>query len=643
MKRHHATAGVDDEKGRRRPHLPEVASDPPSKSAPRARYRKLQTQLDVCLANPEDALFLDIETTGLSHHYDDITVIGWAIGGSAYTTVRGGDISSLRNAASRAAALVTFNGIRFDTKFIARDYPDIVLPDIHVDLMYLCRRVGLRGGQKRIERELEISMREDIDDIDGAAAVALWHEYVRGNENALRRLIAYNRADIAAMGAIFDEALSRLEVQLSLFSNDVRFAKWSAPSNWKELPAISAPSGALRKDRSTYADLFGEQDTSKLRVVGIDLTGSEKRASGWSLLEGPRCSVETLKSDEEIIDRTVLERPDLVSIDSPLCLPSGRISVRDDDPGRKQFGIMRQCERELKRRGINVYPCLIQSMQNLTERGIRLASELRGHGVPVIESYPGAAQDIMRIPRKSAGLDWLRLGLSEFGILGDEVIAKATHDELDAITSALVGVFHWVGMSEELGTEDEEPLILPSKRRCRTANVVGISGPIAAGKTTMARMLERCGFEYTRFSLVIDDILRERKISPCRRARQALGNELNASGRQRWLCRKTVERAEPAEFIVVDGLRFPEDRAWLAENFGAGFLHVHVDAVWEVRRMRYQQAEYGVEFREASDAPVERSVGTVMELAHEKYVNHGTRAELKEYVERGLGDRSVDI
>ena len=31
-------------------------------------------------------------------------------------------------------------------------------------------------------------------------------------------------------------------------------------------------------------------------------------------------------------------------------------SVDDADPGREEFGIMRRCERELKRRGINVYP-----------------------------------------------------------------------------------------------------------------------------------------------------------------------------------------------------------------------------------------------------------------------------------------------
>ena len=70
-------------------------------------------------------MFLDIETTGLSHHYDDITLIGWAIKGSGQAVIRGSDIGALYDAMSMATALVTFNGKRFDSKFIKRDYPDI--------------------------------------------------------------------------------------------------------------------------------------------------------------------------------------------------------------------------------------------------------------------------------------------------------------------------------------------------------------------------------------------------------------------------------------------------------------------------------------------------------------------------------------
>lgn len=598
----------------------------------RIRSKKIQTQIDACLANPDRVLFLDIETTGLSHYYDDITVIGWALGGLAETVVRGMSIDDFRHAASKAIGLITFNGIRFDTRFIARDYPDLLLPDLHIDLMYLCRRAGLTGGQKAIERELGICVRGDIEDLDGAGAVALWHQYIRGDTDSLRRLIAYNRADIAAMGAILDQTLARLEIHPNLFSSEVRFVEWSAPNNWKTVPRIRKPSQRLKEERLTFDRLFGGQAVSELRVVGIDLTSSKERLSGWALLQGNECNVESLGSDQEIIDRTISATPDLVSIDSPLCLPAGRISVGDDDPGRERYGIMRECERELKRRGINVYPCLIPSMQKLTERGIRIASQFRERGVPVIESYPGAAQDIMKIPRKGAGTEWLRKGLREFGILGKGPIDDATHDELDAITSALVGMFQWVGMSEELGTEEEEPLVIPCKVKRSVPYVVGISGPIAAGKTTVARILENEGFAYTRFSLSIDDMLIKKKIIPSRSTRQAMGTELHTGGRQRWLCYRTLERVHGASQVVVDGLRFPEDRACLTEIYGEMFKHIHVNAGLETRRKRYEHMAGNDGFDEATEADVEQGVGQLASLAHEVYMNEQSMSKLESYV-----------
>ena len=445
--------------------LPPEQSEKPTGAAKKERSptirQKLRYHLAACADSPEDILFLDIETTGLSHYYDEITVIGWTFGGHAKTIIRGQDPRSLQEDAARAKALVTFNGIRFDAKFIAREFPEIVLPEPHVDLMYLCRRVGLTGGQKAIEKALDIGFRDDSTNMDGAAAVVLWHRYIRGDQDALQQLIRYNRTDIAAMGAIFDEAVSRLGAQLDLFPKNVCFQDWSAPQDWQTPPCLPTPSDELMKGRFRFSDLFGDGPLSRLRIVGIDLTGSEKRGSGWCLLDGPQAQVALVFSDDELIEKTMRTRPCLVSVDSPLSLPAGRVSVEDDDPGRVEFGIMRECERELKRRGINVYPCLIPSMQKLTARGMRLARTFRERGVPVIESYPGAAQDIMRIPRKGAGPEWLKAGLQEFGISGEYETKNVTHDELDAITSALVGTFYLAGMSESLGTDDEEPLIIP--------------------------------------------------------------------------------------------------------------------------------------------------------------------------------------
>ena len=78
------------------------------------------------------------------------------------------------------------------------------------------------------------------------------------------------------------------------------------------------------------------------------------------MLDGAKAITETISTDEDLIQRTIDTRPDLISIDSPLCLPFGRQTVFDDDPTRDEFGIMRFCERELKRRGVNIYARLLR-------------------------------------------------------------------------------------------------------------------------------------------------------------------------------------------------------------------------------------------------------------------------------------------
>jgi len=195
-------------------------------------------------------------------------------------------------------------------------------------------------------------------------------------------------------------------------------------------------------------------------VVGIDLKGSEKRKTGWALLKGKEVKTKLLKTDKEIIKITIDSRPDLISIDSPLSLPKGRDCTKDSCKCRK-FGITRECERILWKRGIKVFPCLILSMQPLTERGIRLRNEFEKLGYSVIESYPGAAQDIFRIPRKKVSLVDLKDSLIEFGLTINSEDKKVTHDEIDAVTSALVGYFYLANEYEALGNEEEGYLIIP--------------------------------------------------------------------------------------------------------------------------------------------------------------------------------------
>ena len=196
-------------------------------------------------------------------------------------------------------------------------------------------------------------------------------------------------------------------------------------------------------------------------AVGIDLSGSEKRPTGISVLQGKKTNSSIAITDEEIISKTIKAKPSIISIDSPLGLPEGRCCSEDSCECRK-FGIMRVCERILKKRGVNVYPSLIPSMQKLTMRGINLTKIFKEHGFDVIESYPGAAQDILGFPRKGINLKELEIDLMNMGIVPSSDKEKITHDELDALTSALVGYFHLAGMYEAIGNNTEGYLIIPN-------------------------------------------------------------------------------------------------------------------------------------------------------------------------------------
>ena len=232
-------------------------------------------------------------------------------------------------------------------------------------------------------------------------------------------------------------------------------------------------------------------------------------------------------------------------------------------------------------------------------------------------------------PPKGLGVEFLRQGLADFGIRGSFIDGPATHDELDAITSALVGSFFLSGRYEALRGPSEDALIIPDlKTSGPSGMVIGISGRICAGKTTTARFLEELGFAYTRFSLVIDDEIVARGGTLNRATRQAVGLEINRTKGQRWLCEKVLERVAGSKHIVIDGLRFPEDRAFFVERFASEFIHLHVQAPAELRAVRYCEYEQDrVPFEVADNQPVESNIGELAELASAVVSNEGTLAE----------------
>ncbi len=216
------------------------------------------------------------------------------------------------------------------------------------------------GWSKAIETIIGLKRQKKVSNVIGETAPLLWYKYCWGDIKALKQLILYNHADIEGMKGIFDEAVKRLlekNQAPSIICRSVhRFAKTKSKIIWSN---GSSNSGGitLKPYRRKPGPLIFLSDLDVIvagrdfKVVGIDITGSEKRASGWCLLNNEKAETCLLTTDEEIINETVGCHPNLVSIDSPLSIPSGRISVSDDDPGRDTYGIMRKCERELKRKG----------------------------------------------------------------------------------------------------------------------------------------------------------------------------------------------------------------------------------------------------------------------------------------------------
>ncbi|MHC4617756.1 MAG: ribonuclease H-like domain-containing protein [Planctomycetota bacterium] len=145
--------------------------------------------------------YLDIETTGLSRHYADLTVVGLGLesGGKCEVTQLVGDQISARRlirALGKARILYTYNGSRFDLPFIQAHLGlDLKEGIAHKDLMYDCWRQNLYGGLKAVEEKLAIPRK--TQGVDGRMAVRLWYEYENyGNKQSLALLLAYNKEDV---------------------------------------------------------------------------------------------------------------------------------------------------------------------------------------------------------------------------------------------------------------------------------------------------------------------------------------------------------------------------------------------------------------------------------------------------------------
>ena len=159
--------------------------------------------------------YLDIETNG-GMTSDAITVIGLYDGFETHAYVKGQNLAQFAYECQDYDGFVTFFGTGFDLPFLKRRFPILerVFADrFHIDLCPLLKRLGHRGGLKRIEQELKIARIPETEGLSGMDAVRLWRTYRRGGrlaEDALHLLLAYNKEDVVNMKTLLEYAVPRL-------------------------------------------------------------------------------------------------------------------------------------------------------------------------------------------------------------------------------------------------------------------------------------------------------------------------------------------------------------------------------------------------------------------------------------------------
>jgi dephospho-CoA kinase len=174
--------------------------------------------------------------------------------------------------------------------------------------------------------------------------------------------------------------------------------------------------------------------------------------------------------------------------------------------------------------------------------------------------------------------------------------ADISHDELDAITSALVGYFYLSGQYLGLGDERENDLIVPSIPAFDVKNghskVIAIAGETGSGKSTAALYLSlKYGFKSFRYSQVIAHLAKlEGKYD--KEVLQEEGLRLHNELGQGQITLKLIENLPENAHVVIDGIRWVEDLHTLQEHFGNRLTAVMVECPDKIISRRLKKSPF---------------------------------------------------
>lgn len=162
----------------------------------------------------QQAIFFDIETDGDPDQ--NPTVVSLFDAAGLHVFIRGRNMADLPAALNARPIWVTFNGSCFDVPVLRDHFPELGRPAAHIDLRFVCRRIGMNGGLKSIEDSLNLGRPPHLRGVNGWDAVLLWRAYQRGGDiEALRFLVEYNLYDAFNLRTLMDVAYNRCTDELA--------------------------------------------------------------------------------------------------------------------------------------------------------------------------------------------------------------------------------------------------------------------------------------------------------------------------------------------------------------------------------------------------------------------------------------------
>lgn len=156
----------------------------------------------------EECGFLDVEIDS----YGKVVVVGISHYYSTNFFVQGANLEKniLEKELKKYKLLVTFNGAAFDLPRLRKQL-GISLTIPHIDLKPLCVNLGMKGGLKDIEKQLNLKRPAHLY----GNPVDLWKAFhASGDREYLELLLEYNREDVENLKAVMERVYLELKANL---------------------------------------------------------------------------------------------------------------------------------------------------------------------------------------------------------------------------------------------------------------------------------------------------------------------------------------------------------------------------------------------------------------------------------------------